>query len=128
MGYRCEPALTAEGFTDAGFEMPDIGSVGPDGHVTVLGRADDVVVVKGVNVSPDAVGRIAADLPDVVAAAAVGVHPRGGDPSICVFVEVRDAAHSLSSSMQFIIGANTALAQSSKSSSSGSSMPRRASR
>ena len=92
MGYRCEPALTAEGFTDAGFEMPDIGSVGPDGHVTVLGRADDVVVVKGVNVSPDAVGRIAADLPDVVAAAAVGVHPRGGDPSICVFVEVRDAA------------------------------------
>ena len=43
-------------------------------------------------------------------------------------VEVRDAAHSLSSSMQFIIAENTVLAHSSKSSSSGSSMPRRASR
>lgn len=43
-------------------------------------------------------------------------------------VEVRDAAHSLSSSMQFIIGENTVVAHCSKSSSSGSSTPRRASR
>jgi O-succinylbenzoic acid--CoA ligase len=92
LGYRAEPAATARHFTDAGFVTSDMGFVADDGTVTILGRADDVVVVKGVNVSPAAIERVIADLPDVVAAATVSVVDPEGEPRLYAFVEVRDGA------------------------------------
>jgi len=91
-GYRGEPGLTAQVFTAEGYRTPDVGEVSADGRVTVLGRADDIVVIRGVNVSPLAVERVVADLPDVVAAAVVaGVGP-DGEPALHAFVEVREIA------------------------------------
>lgn len=92
LGYRGEPELTAACFVDGGFRTSDLGWVAPDGSVTVLGRSDDVVVIRGVNVSPLAVERVIADLPDVVAAAAVAVVEDSGEPVLHAFVEVREAA------------------------------------
>jgi O-succinylbenzoic acid--CoA ligase len=92
LGYRGLPALTAERFGPGRFLTSDLGVVGPSGTVTVLGRADDVVVIKGVNVSPGAVERVIADLPDIVAAAAVTIDAAAGEPRICAFIEVRDGA------------------------------------
>ena len=91
-GYRGEPALSREVLAGGRFRTSDVGVVDADGRVTVLGRADDVVLVKGVNVSVGAVERVAADLPDVVAAAAVAVPDADGEPRVHVFVEVRDRA------------------------------------
>jgi o-succinylbenzoate---CoA ligase len=91
LGYRGEPALTREVFTPAGYLTPDLGDVADDGSVTVLGRADDVVIIRGVNVSPLAVERLASDLPDVVTAAAVALQ-EAGEPVLHVFLEVRDDA------------------------------------
>ena len=71
LGYRGEPELTRACFGPAGFRTSDLGEVGADGVVSVLGRADDVVIVGGVNVSPLAAERVIADLPDIVAAAVV---------------------------------------------------------
>jgi O-succinylbenzoic acid--CoA ligase len=92
LGYRGEPDLTRACFGPWGFRTSDLGEVSADGVVTVLGRADDVVVIRGVNVSPLAVERVIADLPDVVAAAAVAVATRAGEPELHAFVEVRDRA------------------------------------
>ncbi len=92
LGYRAEPELTRERFTSAGFRTPDLGEVQADGRIVVVGRADDVVIIRGTNVSPLAVERAVGDLPDVVTAAAVVVVPAGGEPVLHVFVEVRDAA------------------------------------
>jgi long-chain acyl-CoA synthetase len=58
----------------------------------VLGRADDVVIINGVNVSPLAVERVIADLPDIVAAAAVSAVSGSGEARLHAFVEVRDTA------------------------------------
>lgn len=91
LGYRAEPLLSRACFTSAGYRTPDLGEVAEDGTVVVLGRADDVVIVRGVNVSPLAVERIVTDLPDV-AAGAVVVTEGGGEPQVHAFVEVRDAA------------------------------------
>lgn len=91
-GYRGEPALTRERFGPGRYLTTDIGFVSDSGLVTVVGRADDVVVVKGVNVSPGAVERAVADLPDVVSAAAVTIEDEAGDPLIVCFLEVRDSA------------------------------------
>lgn len=91
LGYRGDPRLTAERFTDGGFVTPDLGTVDADGAVDLMGRADDIVTIKGVNVSPAAVERTIADLPDVVAAAAVAIDV-DGEPLLCAFIEVREEA------------------------------------
>ena len=92
LGYRGEPELTRATFTADGYRTPDLGEVETDGTLRIVGRADDVVVIRGVNVSPLAVERVVADLPDVVTAAAVTVGAADGEPSVHVFVEVRDSA------------------------------------
>ncbi|MDO8308485.1 MAG: AMP-binding protein [Actinomycetota bacterium] len=94
LGYRGAPELTAQCFVDGRFRTSDLGTVSQDGTVAVLGRIDDVVVVKGVNVSPAAVERVIEDLPDV-AAAAVVAPVIGGEPSLHAFIEARDAAEGL---------------------------------
>jgi len=92
LGYRGEPTLTAEVFTAAGYRTADVGEVSADGRVVVLGRADDIVVIRGVNVSPLAVERVVADLPDVVAAAVVAAVGPDGEPGLHAFLEVREVA------------------------------------
>jgi O-succinylbenzoic acid--CoA ligase len=104
LGYRGRPALTAERFGASGFLTTDLGVVSPTGLVTVIGRADDVVVVNGVNVSPAAVERAISDLPDIVAAAAVGIENPDGEPAICAFVEVRDGAPDMEETVRAAVG------------------------
>lgn len=100
LGYRGEPDLTASHFGSSSYRTPDVGEIAPDGTVRVLGRADDIVIIRGVNVSPAAVERAVADLPDVAAAAAVTVDDTAGDPSVHVFVEVRDSAPGIEDSVR----------------------------
>ena len=75
-GYRGEPELTAEAFVDGGFVTSDLGRIGPDGRLEVLGRADDVVISGGVNVHPLAVEAVLARLPGVRDVCVAGVPDR----------------------------------------------------
>lgn len=92
LGYRGEPELTRLAFTPDGFRTSDLGEVSADGTVRVLGRIDDVVIVRGVNVSPLAIENLVSDLPDVEAAAAVVISGPDGEPVVHVFIEARDGA------------------------------------
>ena len=100
LGYRGETTLTADRFRAGGFLTTDLGVVASSGAVTVIGRADDVVVIKGINVSPHAVERVICDLPDVVAAAAVTLDDEVGEPRILVFVEAREDAPALQETIE----------------------------
>lgn len=91
-GYRADPELSRERFDASTFITSDLGTVDGDGRVHVLGRADDIVIINGINVSPGAVERVLDDLPDVVSAAAVSIATADGEPAIWAFVEVRDDA------------------------------------
>jgi O-succinylbenzoic acid--CoA ligase len=92
LGYRGEPELTRVTFGPDGYRTADLGRLTADGRLAILGRIDDVVVVRGVNVSPSAIEHVAADLPDVAAAAAVVIDDADGEPAVHVFVELRDDA------------------------------------
>lgn len=92
LGYRGEPELSAAVFAGGAFHTSDLGEVLPDGTVRVLGRADDVIIVRGVNVSPLAVEHVVSDLPDIRMAAAVAGVDAGGDPAVHAFVVVREKA------------------------------------
>jgi O-succinylbenzoic acid--CoA ligase len=57
---------------DTWFTTADLGELGDDGQLRVLGRADDVIVTGGVNVAPAAVEAVLADHPAVSAVCVVG--------------------------------------------------------
>ncbi|CUU58191.1 fatty-acyl-CoA synthase [Parafrankia irregularis] len=64
-----EPAgRIADGWLDTG----DLGSVGPDGFVRLVGRAKDLIIRGGHNIDPTSIEDVLLRHPDVTAAAAVG--------------------------------------------------------
>ncbi len=72
---------------DGWFRTGDLGRVDADGRLVVLGRADDVVVTGGHNVSTDAVAALLEGHPDVHEAAVVGrADPEWGQRVVAVVV------------------------------------------
>ncbi|MEU1076134.1 MULTISPECIES: o-succinylbenzoate--CoA ligase [unclassified Streptomyces] len=72
-GYLGEPELTARAFSDGWFRTDDLGRWRADGHLDVLGRADDVVITGGVKVSPSVVEAVLREQPGVGDACVVGL-------------------------------------------------------
>jgi HIP---CoA ligase len=72
-GYLEDTEATAEAMHDGWLRTGDIGWIGADGYVRIVGRAKDMVVVGGFNVFPAEVEHVLADHPDVAEAAVVGV-------------------------------------------------------
>lgn len=72
-GYLGDPDATAAAFAPDGFRTGDLGEIGPDGRLSVLGRADDVVVTGGEKVAPAAVERALTALDGVRDACVVGL-------------------------------------------------------
>lgn len=95
-GYVDDPVATAAAFVtgDAGaaagagtrwFRTSDLGEVAADGTLTVLGRADDVVITGGVNVAPAAVEAALTGLDAVGEACVVGLpDPEWGQVVVAV--------------------------------------------
>lgn len=73
VGYLEDPEATAEAMHHGWLRTGDIGWIGADRYVRIVGRAKDMVVVGGFNVFPAEVEHVLADHPDVAEAAVVGV-------------------------------------------------------
>lgn len=86
-GYRLEPELTKLHFTAAGFITGDHGSVDADGSVTILGRADDVININGVNVSAGAVEQVIGEIPMVTAVLVLPIAGPSDETAIVAAVE-----------------------------------------
>ncbi|MGY1740942.1 MULTISPECIES: o-succinylbenzoate--CoA ligase [unclassified Blastococcus] len=71
LGYRGDPAATAEAFAGGWFRTRDAGELA-GGVLTVHGRLDDVVVTGGVNVAPQAVEGVLREHPAVADAVVFG--------------------------------------------------------
>jgi O-succinylbenzoic acid--CoA ligase len=86
-GYAGRSDLTADVLGDGWLTTPDVGEFDDDGLLTVLGRADDVVVTGGVNVPIASVEAVVRSLPGVAACAVVGrPDPEWGEV-VCAVVE-----------------------------------------
>ena len=76
-GYRLRPDLTAAAFGDGWFRTSDLGVLDASGHVTVRGRADDVINTGGEKVVAGEVASVLETCPGVREAVVVGASRRG---------------------------------------------------
>ena len=80
-GYWRMPDKTAQEFRPDGFFITgDLGTIGPDGYVSIVGRGKDLIITGGLNVYPIEVEEKIDALPGVVESAVVGLpHPDFGE-------------------------------------------------
>jgi acyl-CoA synthetase (AMP-forming)/AMP-acid ligase II len=71
-GYWRNPELTAEVLRDGWLRTGDIGELGADGNLTLVGRSGDMYIRGGYNVHPGEVERTLSEHPGVKQAAVVG--------------------------------------------------------
>jgi O-succinylbenzoic acid--CoA ligase len=94
-GYLGDPALTADAFFEEDgvrwYRTSDLGSIDATGKLTVLGRADDVIITGGVKVSATHVQAELEKLDGVLAAFVAGVPSEEWGQAVAAYVAVDDA-------------------------------------
>jgi len=87
-GYWGMPEKTKEELRTTGFFITgDLGVMGPDGYLTIVGRAKDLIISGGFNVYPKEVEEAIDALPGVVESAVIGVlHPDFGEGVVALVV------------------------------------------
>jgi malonyl-CoA/methylmalonyl-CoA synthetase len=92
-GYWRMPEKTAEEFREDGFfTTGDLGRIGADGYVSIVGRAKDLIISGGLNVYPKEIESVIDELPGVVESAVIGVpHPDFGEAVSAVVVRAPGA-------------------------------------
>lgn len=73
-GYWKAPEETAKAFTDGWFRTGDAGRLEPDGTLYIVDRYKDMYISGGENVYPAEVENVLCQLPQVAAAAVIGVN------------------------------------------------------
>jgi malonyl-CoA/methylmalonyl-CoA synthetase len=93
-GYWRMPEKTAEDFTtDLWFKTGDVGKVGADGYVTIVGRSKDLIISGGYNVYPAEIEGYVNEMPGVAESAVIGVpHADFGEAVLAVVVRKPGAA------------------------------------
>ena len=86
-GYWRMPEKTAEDFTtDLWFKTGDVGKIGSDGYVSIVGRSKDLIISGGYNVYPAEIEGFLNDLPGVAESAVVGVPHADFGEAVIAFV------------------------------------------
>jgi malonyl-CoA/methylmalonyl-CoA synthetase len=87
-GYWRMPEKTADEFTtDLWFKTGDVGVIGDDGYVKIVGRSKDLVISGGYNVYPAEIEDSLNELPGIAESAVIGVpHPDFGEAVVAVVV------------------------------------------
>ncbi|WP_299906893.1 malonyl-CoA synthase [uncultured Paracoccus sp.] len=87
-GYWQMPEKTASEFRDDGFFITgDLGQIGDDGYLRIVGRDKDLVISGGYNVYPKEIEGLIDDIPGVLESAVIGLaHPDLGEGVTAVVV------------------------------------------
>jgi len=93
-GYWRKPDKTAQDFTPDGFfKTGDLARIAPDGMLSIVGRAKDMMISGGFNVYPKEVETLIDALPGVEESAVVGMpHPDFGEAGLAVITGKADPA------------------------------------
>ena len=85
-GYWRNPQKTAEEFREGGwFVTGDVATQDPDGRITLVGRAKDLIIAGGLNIYPKEIEEAIDALPGVAESAVIGVpHPDMGEGVVAV--------------------------------------------
>ena len=93
-GYWQMPEKTASEFRKDGFFITgDLGQIGDDGYLRIVGRDKDLVISGGYNVYPKEVESLIDDIPGVLESAVIGLsHPDLGEGVTAVVVPQKGAS------------------------------------
>jgi malonyl-CoA/methylmalonyl-CoA synthetase len=92
-GYWRMPEKTREEFREGGwFVTGDVAEIAPDGRVTLVGRAKDLIIAGGLNIYPKEIEEAIDALPGVEESAVIGVpHPDMGEGVVAVVAREKGA-------------------------------------
>ncbi|NBE51145.1 class I adenylate-forming enzyme family protein, partial [Streptomyces boluensis] len=94
-GYL-EPSQTAEAFDAGGFLITgDLGHVRESGHLVLTGRAKDVIIRKGENISAKEIEDLLHAHPSVADAAVIGLPDESRGERVCAVLELQAGAAGL---------------------------------
>ncbi len=87
-GYWGMPEKTAEELRENGFFITgDLGSIGEDGYVSLVGRSKDLIISAGYNIYPKEIELLLDHIDGVFESAVIGVpHPDLGEAVVAVIV------------------------------------------
>ncbi|MBS7663388.1 long-chain-fatty-acid--CoA ligase [Pseudomonas lalucatii] len=89
-GYWQRPDATAEVLdADGWFKTGDIAVIDPDGHVRIVDRKKDMIIVSGFNVYPNEIEDVVMAHPKVASCAAIGVPDEKSGEVVKLFVVPR---------------------------------------
>jgi len=88
--YRRDPEATRAALRDGWLHTADLGRIGPDGRLRVLGRRDDLVITGGVSVHPSEVEAVLARHPEVEDVAVAGAPDPEWGQRLVAYVVPRD--------------------------------------
>ena len=92
-GYWQRPDATAEVMTTDGyFKSGDIGVMLETGHVKIVDRKKDMILVSGFNVYPNEIEDVVASCPGVLECAVIGIPDEKAGEAVKLFVVKKDAA------------------------------------
>jgi len=90
-GYWSHPDETAQAMTPDGyFRTGDVAVLLPDGHVKLVDRIKDVIIVSGFNVYPNEVEAVLASHPGVLEVAVIGVPDEHAGETVAAFIVPKD--------------------------------------
>ncbi|URF07812.1 class I adenylate-forming enzyme family protein [Cupriavidus campinensis] len=91
LGYYLAPELTRQVISEDGWlNTGDIGRLGPDGALYIVGRTKDLIIRSGFNVYPIEVESVLNAHPAVLVSAVVGVPTSDGNEEVVAFVEIKE--------------------------------------
>ena len=86
-GYWNMPEKTAAEFRKDGFFITgDMGTIGPDGYVRIVGRGKDLIITGGLNVYPREIESLLDDVPGVEESAVVGLPHEDFGEGVTAFI------------------------------------------
>jgi long-chain acyl-CoA synthetase len=92
-GYWQRPQDTAAVMTHDGFfKSGDIGVMLPNGHVKIVDRKKDMILVSGFNVYPNEIEDVVASCPGILECAAIGVPDEKTGETVKLFIVKSDPA------------------------------------
>ncbi|HZU05736.1 MAG TPA: class I adenylate-forming enzyme family protein [Chloroflexota bacterium] len=89
-GYYRAGASTRESWRTGYFDLQEYGWQAPDGTLTLVGRARDLIIRGGQNIFPSDVEQVLARHPDVAEVAVIGMPDAELGERVCAFVVPRD--------------------------------------
>ena len=90
-GYWQRPEATAEVMTaDGFFKSGDIGVMLENGHVKIVDRKKDMILVSGFNVYPNEIEDVVASCPGVMECAVIGIPDEKAGEAVKLFVVKKD--------------------------------------